>query len=99
MIEEDAKIPETYLHVRDCKSGEEWIRAIRGNSLLDLAKLIRKWVKEEYGGELYLDGQVMPRLEGDYYARIMMDGRPPDSIICWDSGGFYLTNEPNALRR
>ena len=26
----------------------------------------------------------------DYYATIITDGRPPDSVIVWNSGGFYL---------
>jgi len=48
---------------------------------------------ENFGGELMLDGELMPRLAGEYYARIMTDGRPADSVICWESGGFYL--KPN----
>lgn len=96
---EEIKYPDSYLHVRDCKTGEEWIRPIRGNSLLDLKTQLRKWAKETFCGELFIDGELMPRLEGDYYGKIMLDGRPPDSIICWESAGFYLTNEPNALLR
>lgn len=63
---------------------------LRGNSSLDLRTQIAKWVRKEYGGELVLDGKLMPGLDGHYYARIMTDGRPPDSIVCWQSGGFYL---------
>ena len=84
------QFPDCYLHVRECRSGQEWIRALRGNSLLDLEHQLKKWVREEFGGELKLDPPLMPRLEGDYYGRIMTDGRPPDSIVCWESGGFYL---------
>ncbi len=40
--------------------------------------------------EFRLDGDLMPKLNGDYYARIMTDGRPPESVVCWSSGGFYL---------
>ncbi len=82
--------PETYLHVTECRSGETWIRPMRGNSVLDLKTQIKKWVKEQFSGELALDGQIMSKLDGDYYAKIMTDGRSPDSVICWQGGGFYL---------
>ena len=82
--------PDTYLHIEECRSGETFIVPMRGNSSLDLKKQVKKWIKNEFGGELVLDGNLMPRLSGDYYAKIMMDGRPPDSVVCWESGGFYL---------
>lgn len=84
------EFPDAYLYVYECRSGEEWIRAIRGNGSVDLATNIKKWVKEEFCGEFRLDGEIMPKLEGEYYAKILMDGRPPDSVVCWDSGGFFL---------
>lgn len=98
-------LPDCYLYVRECRSGQTWIvpsqaprgsgktdfgLTLRGNSTLDLERQIKKWAKSEYAGELRLDGKIMPRLEGDYYARIMTDGHPPDSIVSWESGGFYL---------
>ena len=92
------EFPKQYLHVRCCRTGQEWIRPLRGNSLMDLATQIRKWVKEEFGGELFLDGKIQPRLEGDYYAQLFIDGRAPDES-CWESGGFWLTDESNALLR
>ncbi len=82
--------PDCYLHVREERSGEQWICVIRGNEKLDLTKLVRKWVQAEFGGELSLDGGIMHRLSGDYYARIMTDGREPESVVCWTGGGFYL---------
>ena len=82
--------PDCYLHVRDEKSGEEWIQAIRPAERLDLKKRVKSWIKKEFGNELALDGDFMPKLAGDYYAKIMTDGRPPDSVVCWTSGGFYL---------
>lgn len=89
-MKEETKYPDCYLHVTECRSGVEWIVKIRGNATLDLKRRIKAWIKREFCGELHLDGEIMPRLEGDYYAKIMMDGRPPDSPICWTSGGFYL---------
>ena len=90
--------PSQYLHVTECRSGETWIVPMRGNASFDLAHQIRKWVKAEFCGELFLDGKLCP-IDGDYYAKIMTDGRPPDSVICWTSGGFTLTSERNALLR
>lgn len=84
------QFPDCYLHVTECRSGQTWIVPLRGNASLDLEYQIRKWVKAEFGGELRLDPPIMARLEGDYYGRIMTDGRSPDSVICWDGGGFYL---------
>lgn len=84
------KYPDCYLHVEECRSGETFIQPIRSNEKLDLKKLVKKWIKKQFGGELFLDGDLMPKLQGDYYARIMTDGRPPESIVCWTSGGFYL---------
>jgi hypothetical protein len=82
--------PETYLHVYDCKGGTEWIMPIRGNGTLDLKRQIKNFCKKAFGGELTIDGDIMPKLDGDYYGKIMTDGRPPESVICWNGGGFYL---------
>jgi hypothetical protein len=82
--------PNCYLHVEECCSGETFIMPMRGNSKLDLKHQVKRWVKQQYAGELALDGELMPRLSGDYYARIITDNRPPDSVVCWTSGGFYL---------
>jgi hypothetical protein len=84
------KYPDCYLHVRDEKSGEEWIEEIGEERLLDLKQLVERWIYDCFGGELKLDGELMPKLSGDYYAKIKTDGRAPDSAVCWDSGGFYL---------
>ena len=82
-----------YMVVRECRSGQEWVRPVRKREKVDLEALIRKWAKEEFDGELRLDGKLMPRLEGDYYARIITDGRPPDLVVVWASGGFYLKGD------
>lgn len=91
------KYPDCYLHVRESRSGQEWIMPLRGESILDLKKQIKNWLKKEFNNELLLNGEIMPKLEGDYYARIITDGRPPDSIICWTGGGFYLKSNQNQI--
>ena len=82
--------PDCYLHVRESRSGEEWIVPIGPRTHLNLKELVRRWCKRTFDCQLQLDGEIMPKLEGDYYARIMTDGRPPDSVVCWTGGGFYL---------
>lgn len=86
------KYPDCYLHVQELRSGQEWILPIRGNGLLDLTHQVKRWIKKEFAGEMRLDGKIMPRLDGDFYARVMTDGRTPDSHVSWQSGGFYLTS-------
>ena len=85
----EVKYPDQYMHVRDERSRQEWVVPITNRQHLDLNKRIREWVKAEFNGEWRLDGEPQ-RVSGDYYARIITDGRPPDSVVCWDSGGFYL---------
>lgn len=85
--------PDCYLHIEECRSGQTWIVPITGRMHLDLEKRTDEWIKAEFAGELKRDGRMMPRLQGDYYAAIYTDGRPPDSAIVWTSGGFYL--KPN----
>jgi len=82
--------PDCYLHVLECRSGQEWIVPILGETTLDLEARVKDWVGSEFQGELKLDPPLMPKLDGDYYAKIMTDGRPPDSCIYWTGRGFYL---------
>lgn len=78
-----------YLHVEHCQSGETYIQEIKPNWTLGLKTRVKYWLKTEFSGELALDGELMPSLQGEYYARIMTDNRQPDSIVCWTAGGFY----------
>lgn len=87
---EEKKFPDQYLHVEECRSGETWILPFGDNDLLDLKVNLEKWIENEFGGELALDGEIMSRLQGDYYAKIITDNRPPDSVVVWQSGGFFL---------
>ncbi len=82
--------PDTYLHVLECRSGQEWIVPINDDETIDLETNVEKWIENEFCRELELDGDITRRLEGDYYGKIMTDGRSPDSVVCWDGGGFYL---------
>lgn len=84
------KYPDTYLHVVECRSGEEWINPIGDEETIDLRWQIERWSNEQFAGALTLAGALTPKLNGEYYARIMTDGRPPDSVVCWSGAGFYL---------
>lgn len=85
--------PDQYLHILECKSGDVWYRPLRKNASLDLTTQIRKWVREEFCGELFLEPPIQPKLNGDYYGQILLEGRPPDRAACWDGAGFWLTDE------
>lgn len=88
-MSEQQKYPNQYLCVRDERSGQEWIMPITDSQPLDLTELFQQWVEAEFSGELDLDSEPQ-RVGGDYWAQIITDGRPPDSVVVWDSGGFYL---------
>jgi len=90
MSENNTKYPDCYLHVTECRSGETWVVPMRGNSSLDLKYQVKKWIKSQFCGERFLDGDLMPKLDGEFYAKIMTDGRPPESVVCWDGGGFFI---------
>jgi len=89
-FEQAEPCPDQYLRVEECRSGQTWVVPISARTHLDLTKLVKKWIKQEFDGELFLDGGIMPRLQGDYYASIITDGHPPNSHVVWTSGGFYL---------
>lgn len=81
---------ETYLHIRCCRSGEEFFREIKDDDILDLETQVIAWVEEQFDGEVELDLPIIHGIEGDYYASIKTDFNSPDSLISWESGGFYL---------
>lgn len=88
------KWPETYLHIDECMTGEEWIVEIDEHDILDLKILVKEWINVQFWGELELDGDLM-KIGGRYYAAIYTDGRSPNSVIVWDSGGFHLKHVEN----
>jgi|SRR6185436_4998012 len=89
--------PDQYLFVEECASGQKYIVPISDETPLDLESLIDSWISNQYGGEFMRDGAIMPKLAGDYYATIITDGRPPDSVVVWQSGGFYLIRPEDKL--
>ena len=87
--------PDQYLYVEECCSGQQWIRPLRASAKLDLTAQVKRWIRDEFDSEYRLDGSIVPKLQGDYYASLLTDGRPPYSAVVWDSGGFYLRGNWN----
>jgi hypothetical protein len=81
---------ECYLLVTELRSGQEWVTEIKGKMILDLETRVKAWIRKEFDGELHLNGRIMPKIEGDYYASIITDWRPRNSVVVWQGGGFYL---------
>lgn len=74
------------LHVEECCTGDTWVMPIGENDQMNLKANVERWIAAEFEGELALNGELLPKLQGDYYAEM----RTNDSAVVWDSGGFYL---------
>lgn len=92
------KTPDTYLFVREERSGETWTMPLRDNASLDIEKQVRTFVRLEWGGELFVVPPFGKSGLCDYSATIYMDGREPDSATCWASCGFFLTPDLDEVR-
>lgn len=80
---------ETYLYVYDCKSGEEFFKELKDDDILDVESQVINWVRDYFAGEAEVDLPFCFH-EGDYHASIKTDFNSPDSVIVWESAGFYL---------
>ena len=81
---------ETYLYVYNCLSGEEYFVEIKDDDILDLETQVIEWVKDYFAGEAEVDLPLIPGMEGEYFASIKTDYNSPDSVISWESAGFYI---------
>jgi hypothetical protein len=87
---EDRPAPyENYLYVYECQTGEEFFKELKDDDLLDLETQVIHWVKEHFAGEAEIDYPLC-QFEGDYHASIKTDFNSPDSVVVWESAGFYL---------
>jgi hypothetical protein len=87
---EDRPAPyENYLYVYECQTGEEFFKELKDDDLLDIETQVIHWVKEHFAGEAEIDYPLC-QFEGDYHASIKTDFNSPDSVIVWESAGFYL---------
>jgi hypothetical protein len=84
------RYPTTYLHIGDCKTGEEYVVPIDSDTPLNLVDLIDDWIEYNWQGDRKRFGGVTPRLDGDYYGKIMTERRPPTSCVCYSGGGFHV---------
>ena len=80
---------ENYLYVYECQTGEEFFKELKDDDLLDLETQVIHWVKEQFAGEAEIDFPLCD-FEGEYHASIKTDFNSPDSVIVWESAGFYL---------
>jgi hypothetical protein len=88
-------LPDTYLLIEECRSGTLELFALRDDTpFLDLEALVDAWIAETSCGELVRDGDMQHQLPGDYYATLQTDGRPLDSCVVWEAGGFYVKEAP-----
>ena len=92
---EDSKIIgpyQTYLLVTD-KGGEDSVMEIKDDEPLDLEALICKWIEREVGDTFCLQKPFdhTNKIYGDYYAAIIADWRPKDSLVVWE--GCYFSME------
>ena len=81
---------ECYLYIYECRSGEEFFKEIKDDDILDLETQVIHWVKDYFGGEAEVDLPLIHGMEGEYFASIKTDFNPPDSVISWESAGFYI---------
>ena len=86
-------LPNDYLHIIENRSGQSWVVPISDDTPLDIEELIKNWIETEYSGYCVLNGDIDSDHIGcaEYSARILLDGAKLDSVICWQSAGFYLT--------
>jgi hypothetical protein len=89
-VENNCEVFKNYLHVTENRSGENYTMKIEYEELLCLETLVDKWIAEQFCGELQRDGELCDNVGGDYYAAIRTDWNKLDSVIVWQSGGFYL---------
>ena len=82
-------LPEQYLLVENCQEGIVQIMPIGEREHLDIEKVVKKWIKAEFRGEMELDQGIWVE-PCAYYAQIKTDKALPSDVRCWNSGGFYL---------
>jgi hypothetical protein len=81
---------ECYLYIYDCKSGQKFFKEIKDDDILDLETQVIHWVKDYFSGEAEVDLPLIHGMDGDYFASIKTDFNPFDSVISWESAGFYI---------
>lgn len=85
----DAAPFEQYLLVTEFVTGRRTAMEISDTEPLDIGRLVKRFVRTAFGGELNV-ANIVPILEGDWHAAIITDRRDPDSAVIWSSASFYL---------
>lgn len=81
-----------YLFVTNDKEGTESVMEIDDDEPLDLEALIIKWIQREYGEGCSLDQPFdsCNKTCGDYYASIITDWNPKDTVVIWEGAYFFI---------
>lgn len=82
-------LPEHYMRVYHNQSGESWIVPITGRQLIDPDVRFKKWLRDEFGGELKVDGK-RSQFQAEYSVTIHLDYQHYDGVCCWTSGEYYV---------
>lgn len=84
---------ENYLIITENRSGETWTMQIKDDELLDIDELVIRFVGEQFDGELEVVEIDHSRTCScaDYYAQIKLNNEAPESIVCWESAGFWIS--------
>lgn len=80
---------EQYLLITEAATGRKTAMEIGPQAKLDIERLIKRFVRTAFGGEL-IASEIDDSPNGDFYASIITDRRDPDSVVVWDSAAFYL---------
>lgn len=84
------KYPNQYLLIKESATETETIYPFRANCILDIQRLVKKWVKEQFCGEMKAVGFGKAGWGGQFIAEIKLNGEPPSSITVWESCSFRL---------
>ena len=82
-----------YLNIREARTGHEWTLPIGDFDDLAFLPMLKRWLAAEYPG-FEIEEPLMPRLEGAYYATLMVDAADfaahTRSCKCWTAAGFFV---------
>jgi hypothetical protein len=88
------KVPEQYLLVTENGSGDRWVMPLSSRAALDVQRQSIRFVKKNWSGDLMIERPFATgpdKSHAHYYAVIITDGHPIDSVVVWESVGFYVT--------
>lgn len=81
-----------YLLVTNDKEDTHSVMEIKDDELLDLEALITKWIQCKFGESCSLcqPFDSSNKIFGDYYAAIITDWRPKNTVVIWEGAYFFV---------